>query len=391
MNLEAAKDVMFATHKAALMLGVRASAIELESGPGVGKSSAVWQLCQRMSAELNVNVGLVTRMLATLQSVDLQGFMIPLPRPPGRPLTYFSVPPWMPTDQTCTVFTPAGEVIRPPLPQDMPIPEIGILFLDEYGQAEIEIQKASAPLILSGEIGADRLPEPGWRVIMASNRMKDRSGVQRRLAFLTNRRMLLPVSATYSCFEDYCNGLPEQHRPHHMVMSFANTNTGIVFREEVPPGDDPFCTPRSLLAMDRDLRSLRTKEDVTQDALPTDMIAREVIAGHIGPGEGAQFMTHLKYHGELAAIEDIVRDPAGAKLGAREDVQLVTAFMLSHHVSARNCKSILQYMRRMEVELQVVTMRQINNTAEKASVVMNTKEAVDWLLKYRDLLVASHA
>ena len=163
----------------------------------------------------------------------------------------------------------------------------------------------------------------GWRVIAASNRLSDRAGVLRSLTFITNRRMELNIDAHLPTWNDWVSQLPVERQPHHLTVSFANRQPDLVFRDAVPPGDAPFCTPRTLVLMDQDLRALRSPEDIERDMLPMDGVAREVCAGWIGGGESAQYFTHIRFADMLPAIEDIEKDPLRAKLPTRPDAQMV--------------------------------------------------------------------
>lgn len=391
MNIEQAKQVMLATHKAALMTGTRAGSIELIGTPGCAKSEGGEQYAAQMARDINQPVGLLVCMIASYASVDARGFMIPVKDPDGgiRPMTVFSVPPWMPTRANCDVFMPDGRHFRAPLSADMVVPDVGVLYLDEWGQGEDDVKKSLAEVMYKGGLGNDRLPAPGWRVIAASNNMGDRAGVVRPMTHITNRRMELHVEGQYPVWEDWCNALPAHLRPHHYTISFAHQNPNLVFRENVPPGNDPFCTPRSLVAMDRDLRALRTDEDIERDRLPVDFIAREVARGHIGPGESAQFMTHLKYADEIPMITDIERDPMRAKLPKAPDAQMVCAFMLGNHVTEGNAAKIMKYMGRMDVEHQALAMKQVSRQQERAQFMMNIPECAEWFITNKDLLIAS--
>jgi hypothetical protein len=390
MNLNQAMQVMLRTHIAALQHGVRPNSIELISGPGVGKSSTVYDGCKELARIINEPVGLTTNMLATMQSVDVRGFMLPRLFPDNpRPVTIFSVPPWMPTKLNIVVFTPDGQVF-PEGTWQGEVPRVGVCFLDEYGQGEDDTKKAGAELLLHGQVGTDRLPEL-WRVVAASNRMSDRAGVVRPLTFITNRRMELKIDPHLPTWQDWVNKLPPELRPHHFTVSFATRQPDLVFKEETPPGNDPFCTPRTLVLMDRDLRALRSEDDLKKDRLPTDPIAREVCAGWIGGAEGAQYFVHLKYADALPDIGDIERDPMRAKLPDTRDAQMVCAFMLSHHVNPKNGERVLRYMERLNIDMQVLAMRTITHQAERARCVANTPIFTNWLLKHKDLLVASHS
>lgn len=389
MNLNQAKQVMLRTHLAALQTGLRPNAVEMKSGPGVGKSSTVEQVCIELARAVGEPVGLVTEMLATVQSVDIRGFMLPAKSATGGLDTVFSTPPWYPVRANTRVFAPEGQIWNKGV-WNGELPRIGIVFLDEFMQAEQDTQKAAAELILNGEVGTTRLPI-GWRVIAASNRMSDRAGVLRPLTFITNRRLELAIAADLPTWNDWANGLPEGLRPHHLTLSFANRQPDLVFRDAVPPGDAPFCTPRTLVLMDRDLQALRTQNDIDHNKLPLDGVAREVCAGWIGGGESAQYFVHIRFADQLPDIEDIERDPMKAKLPAARDAQMVAAFMLAHNVNEGNATQVMRYLDRMNIEMAVLAMKTITAQPEKAPIVANTSEFTKFLLKHKDLLVASHA
>jgi hypothetical protein len=388
-------QMMVRTHIAALQHNVRANSQEWVSGPGIGKSSTVYQGCVELARRLNEPVGLTTNMIATFQSVDIRGFMLPQ-KGEKRPITVFSEPPWLPTRDNMIVFAPRGHggdvdaetYLEGAWPG--PVPRVGVCFLDEWGQGEDEVKKAAAELLLNGQVGTDRLPV-GWRVIAASNRMSDRAGVVRAMTFIVNRRMEVLIEPHLPTWNDWANALPPELRPHHYTVSFANKNPDLVFKTEVPPGDRPFCTPRTLVRMDQDLRALREDLDIERDRLPIDVIAREVVAGWIGAGEGAQFMSHLKYADALPEIADIVKDPMRAKLPEQRDAQMVCAFMLAHHVAEDNHEPLLRYIQRLNIDMQVLAMRTITAQTERARIVANTRIFGDWLMKHRDLLIASHS
>jgi hypothetical protein len=391
MDINAAKQVMIRTHIAALDAGYRANGLYLESGPGVGKSDGCFQYAAMLAAEVNEPVGLVVFMLATISSVDVRGFMLPTkPEQAGGTMgTIFSTPPWYPVRSNMIVIEPDGTTYREGQWQGE-IPRVGVLFLDEFGQAEDEVKKPAAELIYKGNVGPTSLPA-GWRVIAAGNRMSDRSGVMRELMFIVNRRCKLSVDASLPAWIEWANVQPDHLRPHYLSMSFAQKNPDLVFREAVPAGSDPFCTPRTLCLMDRDLRALRSADDIRKDRLPLDSLAREVAAGWIGGGEAAQFFTHLKYSDELPEIGDIERDPAAAKLPPNRDAQMVAGYMLAHGVTKKNADKIMAYLKRMQIEMQVLSVRAITANQERAKDIVNSAQFSQWLLKNKELLFASRA
>lgn len=390
MDLRSAKQVLTRTHIAALRTNHRANGMYLQSGPGVGKSEGVFQVAEDLARAFREPVGVVQFMLATISSVDVRGFMLPLKRETTLDTT-FSTPPWFPTRANTWVFeddgTQDGVWHRP---NTVDPPRVGVLFLDEFGQAEDEVKKPAAELIYKGNVGTCELPL-GWRVVAAGNRLADRSGVMRELMFLVNRRCLLSIDAALPPWLEYVNGLAPERRPHYLTISFAQKNPDIVFKGEVPAGSDPFCTPRTLCLLDKDLMALRSDEDELRGRLPTDAIAREVAAGWIGQAAAAQFFTHLKYADELPEIDEIERAPDKAKLPTARDAQMVCGYMLAHNMTGRNVKPLMKYIGRMNIEMQALAIKAINAQEARAAELFADPSYTQWLMKNKEIITASRA
>jgi hypothetical protein len=393
MDLHQAKQVLVATHLGAIRHDTRANAIEMISGPGIGKSETAVAYCTDLAQQINKPVGLITFMLATISSVDVRGFMLPTkPKTPDGPMgSAFSTPPWFPTQRNIKVAMPDGAIVERGDWQGE-LPEHGVLFLDEFGQSEDEVKKAAAELLLHGEVGDTKLPR-GWRVLAASNRMSDRSGVMRSLMFVVNRRAEILVDASLPAWLTWANAQKPHIRPHYLLLSFAQKNPDLVFRDKVPDGSDPFCTPRTLCLLNRDLMSLRSAEDEKLDRIPLDPLSREIAAGWIGKGEAAQLFSHLRYADEIPDMKDIERDAMKAKLPPNRDAQLVLSYMLAHNVTEKNAKHVIKYLGRMNVEMQVCSVRAITAQSDqsKAAAITGEPEFVSWLAKHKQLLIDSRS
>lgn len=394
MNIEQAKQVMLRTHIAAINDNDgRALGITAQSPPGVGKTEGVFQYVELMALAINEPVGLVQFMLATIQSADVRGFGMPMKAADGGavPDFAFSRPPWAPVKVNTFVCEPTGNPLEPVRWYDEgawphAMPRVGVLFLDEFGQADEDVKKPAAELIYKGNVGTHRLM-PGWRVIAATNRVSDRSGVMRELMFIINRRMLLNVNPQLQPWLAWA----ANKNVHYMTVSFARLNPGVVFKEDVPEGTDPFCTPRSLVMMDRALRAIRSDEDKLADKMPLDDIAREACAGLVGGATMGQYFTHLRYADEIPDPDDVGKDPGSAKVPAKQDAQMVTAFMLSHHVKPDYAETFMQYISRMHVEMQHLAVRTINADVKKAAYFTTTARYRNWLMANKDTFIASRS
>lgn len=393
MDIETGQRVLLATHLAALRHNERASGMYLESMPGIGKTEGTFQYVGQLAKTINEPVGIVQFMLATISSPDVKGFMMPVKNPNSNiPDTVFSVPPWMPSNATMHVAEPGNNSSAdvtwwPEGTWKGPVPTVGILFLDEWAQAEEEVKKPAAELLYKGNVGNAKLA-PGWRVVAAGNRMTDRSGVGREMMFIINRRCKLSIEASVAPWLNHVNALPDHRRPHYMTISFARKNPQIVFMENVPEGYDSFCTPRSLCMMDRDLRALMSPQDEARDRLPMDPAARELARGWIGDGAAAQYFTHLRYADELPEVDDIIRNPQKAKVPKDVGAQMVAGYMLAHHMDEKNAKAFVDYTQRLQIEMQVLTFTSMSKH-KNAGDVLALPSYQAWLAKNKELIVAA--
>lgn len=406
MNINEAKSVLLRTHLGALRHGTRARAYHWESGPGVGKSDGVEQNAYDLCLTINEPVGVVPFMLASITSPDVKGFMMPVKNTDAeghsRYDTVFTTAPWYPCRDNMIVFVPnpdydrskpdaAPKVLRFDMKEwDGPIPCVGILFLDEFSQAEDDVKKPAAELIYKGAVGSTSLPI-GWRVVSAGNRMKDRSGVQRELMFVINRRAKIKIDPSLPAWVSWANQQAPADRPHYLTISFAQKNPNLVFRDAVPDGYDQYCTARSLCMMDAELRSLRTEDEEKRGVMPTDDMARETCAAWIGEAEAAQYFTHLKFADEIPDMSEIEKDPSGAKVPKGMDAQMVCGYMIAHGVTPTNASAIIAYLNRLNVEMQVLTVRAIMAQGDRSRPVVSNSGFGAWVIKNRELLQASRS
>jgi hypothetical protein len=386
----------------------------LQSGPGIGKTDAIFQLAERLCLHLGEPVGIVITMVSELTGPDMRGFMMPIRGADGGiPRTVFTSPPWMPAHDNIYVVQPGrkddpangGVVWHDPTLDgvyDGDIPVIGMLGLDEWGQGDEDVRKPGASLIHKGNVGTYALPRM-WRVLGAQNRVSDRAGVQREMMHIVNRRFLLDIEPDLPTWLNWCDDQPASRRPHHMTRSFARQNTPIVFRDTLPDSTDPYCTPRSLCMMDRDIRVLQSDADLDHDKLPMNDLARELCASAIGRGAAAQFFTHLRFAEEIPDLQDVIDDPTGARVPPGRDAQMVVAYMLADTLDDKTAKPVFRYITRLDRRMQTLAVGTITgksdvqqaDAARSMAQVRRTKALVilpeyqKWLMDNKDLLLAS--
>lgn len=309
----------------------------LKSSPGRGKSDFVEDLVKYLSKRDGFEWGFTTCFLATFTPSDLLGYMVPtkVTNPDGTQslASVFTTPPWMMTKPTTEY--PHGRHIN--------TYKRGIVFLDEFGQADGDTKKSAAQLMLKGEVGPHRLHE-GISIIAASNGKGDRSGVTKDFDFLINRQDEINITDDLSSWQDWAIS----HGIMPLTIAFATQNPQIVFSEGVPPEQGPWTTPRSLCMADKLLQIKKARAG----EIPDDATTVEQIHGIMGAG-AAQYFGFIKLEREMPKYEEIVANPSKVKVPSKPDAQMLVCYSLAHQIKVKDAAAVVEYMERMPKEFAV--------------------------------------
>jgi len=339
---------------------------ELVSGPGLGKSSINEQAAAEMSIELGQPVGYIPFFLSTVEPPDVRGFGIPEKLPGGERRMVYTKAPWMPGGDNGFIAE-GGQVRRAKAGEVAPF---GIVNLDEFRQAGLDTQKPAAELFLNRRVGESFLPD-GWMVTACSNRESDRSGVQRELAFITNRRMVIKIEPNLDAWVTWA----EKQAVHPLAIAFARTKPGTVFADTVPEKPGPFCTPRSLVMCSQLIGEL-------------DMgTFTECAVGLIGEGAAGEFVAFLRVAEQLPKFEDIVKDPKNVPVPTRPDASYAAMQMIAHRVDEKTAVAAFTYLSRMQKEFQVAGLR---GTFNRVPNVVRSPEFASWLRDNKSLVMAAN-
>ncbi|CAB4144576.1 hypothetical protein UFOVP470_43 [uncultured Caudovirales phage] len=333
--------------------------VHLISYPGIGKSSMVKQI-----AELH-DIPLSTYMLGNATPVDLPGYMIPdKDETTGRMYANNTVPFWAMLngdndEMLDTVFDH----------------ERGILFFDEFGQADPDVKKAAAPIILDRQIGRHKLPK-GWVVWLASNRASDRSGVTRNMDHIINRTCEQHVEGHPEDLMNYMAG--KNYSP--ILRAYVDRRQNIIFGG-IPKEQGPFCTPRSYLAA-CDYLQLCTEDDL---AYSLDAMDMETLGGTVGAVAAADIRAFLELHDQLPSKRDVLEHPDTAKVPKGMDGQMVVVQMLAFDVNEDNADAIIKYVRRLSEDMAVTFAK---TAAARNRKLLMTKAFTKWTAENNSLLSA---
>jgi len=346
-------------------------ATHLQSPPGIGKSDFVEELVKWLNKRDGEGTwGLVTCFLATFTPTDLLGYMVPtkVTNPDGTQslASVFTTPSWMMTQPTKDY--PHGRHIN--------TFKRGIVFLDEWSQADGDTKKAAAQLKLKGQVGPHRLHD-GIAVISAGNRKDDRSGVTKEFDFVINREQQINIHPDFASWEHWA----VNHGVLPLTIAFAQQNPQIVFEDKVPSEQGPWTTPRSLVAVDR---LLQKKMERNNGEIPESPEVAEQLMGTMGAGS-AQYMSFIKIQREMPKYADIVKNPSSVKVPSKPDAQMLVCYQLAHEIKAKDAEQIIEYIERLPTEFAVT----FATTACKKNVHLVSEPAFDkWARKNSSLMAA---
>lgn len=366
---------------------VQGITLEMLSAPGIGKSSKVHQTAKKMATKLGKPFCLAVRHLSTFDPTECAGLQFISKKEitfgPKRTKLEFesavaSYPALFPADND-TVFLPDGKVTNC---KAHGIPEFGWVFLDELRQAPHDVQKPTARFMDERRIGDWDLRMFGgqWSVVAASNNTEDRSGVNKDLAFITNRKLVLQVETSVQML---CEYFEETKSVHDHAIAYVRAFPQNVISEKVPAHDGPFPTPRSFERTARMLKAMGNGTD-----LDTSPMAVEVAGGLVGVGAGAEFCAFLRRLDDMVTIEEILENPKQARIPERLDVAWAVVQMLLGHVTVRNFEKLFTYVDRLPKEMQITCVSGMLHRVPDLALQSGYSA---WARANKDLLMAAFA
>lgn len=326
--------------------------VELVSGPGLGKSQGIDQTGALIQKQMKLDrFGMNKFFLSTVEAPDVRGYGLP---DIEKRRMWFTDAPWMPGEND---------------------PKHGFVFLDEFRQSGHDVQKPAAELLNNGSVGDSQLPIE-WMVVAASNRESDRSGVQRSLAFIENRRIELKVEPHLDSWVDWAQ---TEGNIHWAAIAFAKSHPGLIFKDKVPDEPGPFCTPRSFCKVSH----------LIGDYFEESAFI-ELATGAIGEGTAAQFVSFMRVVEQLPDFEEIVNNPKKCKLPDKDrpDAQYATTQMIAHRVDGDSAEPAFTYLERLPREFQVSGIRAAMQ--KTGASLLQSKKFAGWLRQNQDLLVAAN-
>lgn len=356
--------------------------LEIVGPPGCAKTSWTRQFAEYMAAkmglEFGTEFGFSVRHISTEDPLDAPGVLHIAKDENG-------------VDRAARTYP--GLFPQPWEFPDGKIPDHGILLWDEWGQGDHDQHKSAATGIDERRLGKYCLPN-GWMIILTSNRVQDKSGVQKPLAFITTRKVV--VEMEYNA-ELHAHWLAAQG-VHPKLTGFVQSHPTVVQSPEVPDHDNPYSTSRTFFRACRQLMAFDVVDDIGSDEhmSPIAKLARESVLGTIGEGAGTRLFGHLRHCESMVEMREILENPKTAAIPERPDVMYAVVQMMTQWAGEQAQKGsngedlmpMFTYLKRLPDNFQMSAVRMIAKLNRK---ILLDKRYAQWVKDNRELIMAAVA
>lgn len=318
---------------------LRAKLVPMLTGsPGEGKSSLI-----KMVAE-QFNLKVIDVRLAQCDPTDLCGFPT-INKETGKAG-------YMPMD----TFPIEGD--------EIPKGYSGwLIFFDEANSAPESVIAAAYKIVLDRQVGLHNLHK-NVAMVMAGNLETDNAIVNQMSTAMQSRLIHLEMGQDYMEWVDWAMDNDVDHR----ITDFIKFKPGALYAFNPDHTDKTFGCPRTWEFADRILK-VTDIDDL--DALP-------LLSGALSEGLAHEFNVFCKIYKTLPKISDIIADPTTIKVPNEPSVLFALTGAISHHAKEDSIGKLMEYVNRLPIEFQVVTLREV---LRKTKELISNEAIKSWVSK----------
>lgn len=284
------------------------------SSPGMGKSAATRKVANDYRLKLiDVRLGQAT-------PEDLNGF----PMRNGNKAT----------------FTPFD--IFPIEGDEVPEGYDGwLLFLDEMTSATKPVQAAAYKLVLDRMVGSHRL-HPNVAIVAAGNKTTDKAVVNQMSTAMQSRLIHYELELNKNDWVELAYQIGVDHR----IISFISYLPSKLMDFRPDHQEKTFPCPRTWEFLSRLIKG----RDVNESIGPR-------VAGAIGAGTATEFITFAREFERLPKLDNIIASPETTPIPPEISTKYATTSMLIENFEENTLGAILKYVKRFEIEMQILFCR----------------------------------
>ena len=220
-------------------------------------------------------------------------------------------------------------------PDWLPSDGMGMLPVEEVGQAVFVQQAIITPLIYDWTIGQHRLGSK-WTPVLATNRRQDKAGAGELITIIRNRVTTIVVEASLDAF----SGIAMERGFDPSILAYI--------RWKAEQGEDALAEQAAV--SDKAFRSPRSWEKTSQ-WLATNMpshLMREAVAGTIGMATAQEFVAwRERIWGKMPTAKQIAADPESVDIRPDEpDLMFAISALLANTATVKTIDAYVTYLRR---------------------------------------------
>lgn len=240
---------------------------------------------------------------------------------------------------------------------ELPTKGKGILFMDELNSAAPATQAAAMQLTLTGKIGDYTLPK-GWSILAAGNRESDRAVVNRMPSALSLRFVHLDLEVS---LDDWCEWAIAHNQPTEL-LAFMRFRPNLLHAFDPVQRSSPNPRGWSFIAQ------------MTHSGLDAET-EFDLMKGTVGDGAAGEYSAFLRVYRDLPSIDSIMMNPDKVEVPTSPATLYALSTALGAKAKDDTFDRMMQYVERMPIEFQVVTVR---DAIRQTNAIANTKAFISW-------------
>lgn len=310
----------------------------LKSSPGIGKSDLIKSIANKY------NLKLIDLRLSQMEPTELNGY----------PTIKDGVASYVPMD------------IFPLESAAVPKGYSGwLLFFDEISSCVRATQAAAYRVILDREVGNHKLHK-NVAIACAGNLETDNAIVEEMSTALQSRMIHFNIAIDKDSWIKwaYENGVDS------MITSFIEFKPSSLYTFNPESSDSTYACPRTWAFLSKIMGV--GKPDLA------------ITAGTVGEGVAREFHAFMGIYQDLPTIDSILADPEGVRVRTDPSVLYALTGAIAQNASEKNIKPLMQYVERLPLEFQIITLREIKYRDKDKKLLPHI---TSWIVKFKDELL----
>lgn len=219
-----------------------------------------------------------------------------------------------------------------------------LCLIDDMGQATNSVQAALMQLVLARSINEHKISDKVY-FMAATNRRKDRSGVNPVLESLKNRFAIFQFDATAEDWRIWAY----EHKMPLVLIAFSKYR----------PGHWETWTPSDEIENTATPRTIAWLGESVEDANTNPRVRHEAYASLVGGTFATEFCAFERIFNQLPDFDDIIKDPKNAPVPTDASTLYAISTVISNRMDKKNIEKYAQYVERFsEKELRVLTFKE---------------------------------